>query len=262
MATCSSYDANKSAAALSNITNYTCIFKHEFEVTGTSLAEKPEAWSNRALSCTGYVVNGIANDYTSQPLALIQASCVGHKLPTGDLRGIEFEAIRDGKTIQPDSINNIIENLKTQINLRLESRKYQEIYFKEETITHPFKNYIAETGTLKKSYALKKDSTINSLLETASVGECAKKSILTKLINCIKALQPSGSITVDKKYYKLPKYDQKPEQSVSLASKPLISKNSLSDIITAIKRDINDCICYGDCNGYSVCWCYGNCNHY
>lgn len=258
MATCSSYDANKSAASIGNITNYTCIFKHEFEVTGSSLAEKPEAWSNREHTCTGYVVNEIANDYTLQPLALIQASCVGHKLPTGDLRGIEFEAIRDGKTIQPDSINNIIENLKTQINLRLESKKYQEIYLASG---HAFKNYIDETGAINKSYALKKDSTINSLLEPASVGEYAKKSILTKLINCIAALQPSGSITVNSKY-KLPKYDQRPEQSVSLPSKPLISKNSLSDIITAIKRDINDCICYGDCNGYSVCWCYGNCNHY
>ncbi len=32
--------------------------------------------------------------------------------------------------------------------------------------------------------------------------------------------------------------------------------------ITALRSLANDCVCYSDCNGYSVCWCYGNCNHY
>lgn len=41
-----------------------------------------------------------------------------------------------------------------------------------------------------------------------------------------------------------------------------LSKSNIDLVIQTIKNDLNDCICYGDCNGYSVCWCYGNCNHY
>lgn len=43
----------------------------------------------------------------------------------------------------------------------------------------------------------------------------------------------------------------------------LIAKHdALEESMTAIQTLIKDCICYSDCNGYSLCYCYGNCNHY
>lgn len=43
----------------------------------------------------------------------------------------------------------------------------------------------------------------------------------------------------------------------------LVKKSDFNDLKSDFNSKIvSECICYSDCNGYSVCYCYGNCNYY
>lgn len=42
----------------------------------------------------------------------------------------------------------------------------------------------------------------------------------------------------------------------------IIKHSDVSAITTNLNNITQDCICYSDCNGYSVCYCYGNCQYY
>ena len=42
----------------------------------------------------------------------------------------------------------------------------------------------------------------------------------------------------------------------------IIKHSDVSAITTNLNNITQDCICYSDCNEYSVCYCYGNCQYY
>lgn len=60
----------------------------------------------------------------------------------------------------------------------------------------------------------------------------------------------------------LMKYSEK-QKALKITKKVVNADDSINKLLSNFENGIlKDCICYSDCNGYSVCYCYGNCNHY
>ena len=238
-----------------NIDNFTCVFKASIEIRGDlahnkdSISNRPEHWSKSSTSLTN---PNWSADYTVSTTAKgtsmfeVQANCGGHRLPN-EITDVEYPRFKKDKVITPVEFNNLIDILNQQIERRKASTKYTVVYGNNPP------------------------ATITKRTENEKIAS------LKTLLNSIKKLQP-------KKSYFWPSYDRHPEQTIQYPQQttagtivsdldygkasgfntlhPLVSKSNMDIIIKAIRTDINDCICYGDCNGYSVCCCYGNCAFY
>ncbi len=257
-----------------NITYYRCIFKNEFVLSGgaldsfVKLSDKPEHWSTYCplvmYPCVQHTGNlpivpsvtnwaSISSNYEMEEL---QQTCNGHSLTNSqDISAYEFPSLSVSEIIKPAEYNTILSLLNQQIIIRQNSTKYINVYT-------DLNNGIPTLSSASAPHP----SLVNT--DPASIANDTKisKSLeLNVLLNAIRKLQPnslSGSTSLYNEHYF---YDTNPAQEPRLIPNntiPLVSKSNMEAIIDAIKNDITDCVCYSDCNGYSVCWCYGNCNHY
>ena len=240
---------------LNNITEYECVFRSYNTIckTGyivddagniisgelkTRLSVKytnlnnflPEHWSRTDITSNTQVITSINQEKinTADPSSnryQIQNNCVGHSLPSLSNSIVrDFDSTKKFSLIAAKNkdLTNIIATLKTQINKRFVSPKYKALY---------------------------NDNKLTSLSNISSPITGNYITQLGQLINCIKKLQGSTN------------YDQYPETTIETPNN-IIQTNIIKDAANAITYDMQDCICYSDCNGYSVCWCYGNCNYY
>ena len=107
-------------------------------------------------------------------------------------------------------------------------------------------------------YAWNNNNTGIERLNTAQSGNIIKE--LKELNNILGKMQPEGN---DKKTSNR-KHDHWIYHSDKLSNETnLIETELITNVFEVVaNNEIQDCICYSDCNGYSVCWCYGNCNYY
>lgn len=84
----------------------------------------------------------------------------------------------------------------------------------------------------------------------------------------IKAGTSTGSPAQQNTYNQLLKYlrqfddDTYKINSTDVSNGSQILSSTVNGLVDDVNALIDDCICYSDCNAYSVCYCYGNCNHY
>lgn len=272
-----------------NIDQYTCVFKQSYERTGflnsnISGENRPEHWSvdNIAkLECSSHEVK--YDDYNVpgiNPMVKVQDSCIGHKLKTGDLRNQTFQNVKTKKIIRLDEIQTIVNILSYQIAERAKSAKYSNN-----------KDFI---GYNKANPLSAFSNNTDADDDNVSSEKISYKKCIYAILSCISKLQPLGTKNMVNTYDSYPKqipnldggitknnigiatgikpandvvntmapYKQVNNKITRITETPTLSKANIDAVIQTIKNDLNDCICYGDCNGYSVCFCYGNCNHY
>lgn len=56
--------------------------------------------------------------------------------------------------------------------------------------------------------------------------------------------------------------DEYTDTITSPSSANIATAKHYNDVVQRTVGMMQDCICYSDCNGYTVCWCHGNCNNY
>ena len=290
------------ATTLNNITEYDCVFRSKKDVhiykTGYIATDAntiisgnlnsllndryniqsilPEHWGNPNINNNTKIQCQTHNVYTtnystdikkSTGKTVIQSTCDGHSLPISSYSAseiakesrlttiqnnisvltnrsnIEFKMLFKHSTITPKEINYLISSLNELINSRNNSSKYQNVY----NIEHgaPLLQTMAEIN--------------ESRVVSAKPSDAAIIRQINELNQYIGKLQSNDS------YNNMYKYDQYPNNKIDTSkdiTKKYIRTTLLQEFSTAILQDMQDCICYSDCNGYSVCWCYGNCNYY
>lgn len=268
-----------------NISEYNCVFKQQYSIHG-NLSEdikgndRPQHWSISRISVKCSEHNAFVKDYNiaqNNPYIEIQSSCIGHKLKTGNLRGQELPIVKSGNPITNEEIKQIVDVLKYQIAERAKSPKYQVKLIHTEDLP---KFNISDNNNETDNIANKKISYANCMY---------------KLLRCINKLQrkdtdeyhfsladsypnqvpdvdggisrdsngnPNRVLSPTEAGIANDRHKQINSKSTRKIDTPSLSKANIEAIVQTIKNDLNDCICYGDCNGYSVCFCYGNCNHY
>lgn len=258
-----------------NITYYRCIFKNESVLSGgalnslVKLSDKPQHWSNYCplvmYPCTGHTGNltrvpagqwaSVSSDSIYE-MEELQQTCNGHSLINSqDISAYEFPSISVSEIIKPNEYNTILSLLNQQIAIRQNSTKYLSVY-------NDLNNGIPTLSSATAPHPSLVNTDPTSIANDTNI---SKSLELGALLTAIRKLQPnslSGSASLYNEHYF---YDTYPGQEPILQPNntiPLVSKSNMEAIIDTIKNDITDCVCYSDCNGYSVCWCYGNCNHY
>ena len=261
---------------LNNITEFDCVFRtpsniviHKAGYTSdineqllsgnlkTKISEKydlndvlPEHWSNPELDNTTvikpedyehfekYIVTEINSDDYEQ--YHVQEKCVGHRLPFIQV-SYNYDMINIGSVISSDYenhsdlINTIIDKLTESISVKLQSDKYKKIY-QLNNLTADINVLSTTSGRPQLSGIIKQLKQINT---------------------CIGKLQENNQ------HQDMRMYDQFPHNNIEeTEDNRKIQAELLNNMSNAVAFDMSDCICYSDCNGYSVCWCYGNCNHY
>ena len=245
---------------------------------------------------TSYSVPG------NNPYVEIQKTCVGHKLKTGDLRNQEFTSVKKKRVVTLDAIKQIVNVLKYQIAERAKSPKYKYCYsddYAKGSLLPQFSNSTKDNDNVigeKISYekCIYKILDCIRKLQRSDVKYTEYKSFqcadsyplqippldggvrINETTGEATALLTVNAVTINLNKYNenknvLSSYQQACSEYSSLdytgpttrkAATPTVSKSNIDLVIQTIKNDLNDCICYGDCNGYSVCFCYGNCNNY
>ena len=236
----------------------------------------PEHWGNPDISndteiqCQThnvYTTNYSVNIKTTSGKTVIQSTCDGHSLPISSYSiteiakesrlstiqnnisvltnrsNIEFKTLFKHSTITPKEINYLISSLNELINSRNNSSKYQNVY------------NIEHGAPLLQTMANINESNVVS----AKPSDAAIIRQINELNQYIGKLQSNDS------YNNMYKYDQYPNNKIDTSkdiTKKYIRTSLLQEFGEKILQDMQDCICYSDCNGYSVCWCYGNCNYY
>lgn len=258
---------NNVKANVNTITQYWCIYQTSFEKIGNTGDIIPEIQTTYtcASHTYGYVYKK-DDDYKCEAFSScvknkvsIQSECVGHKLTTSDFRDqIEnFPVIKSGKQISFEFFNQLAEIINFQIAERYKSTKYKQIYKNNSVIT-PIENInqaSINTGTNKQQinygeYMSKIITKLSCMQPNDEYDNYPTAKKLKTLKNIQYAMQGSSDTNFET------------NQNKQIKPSMVISKDNINTIIKVIKEDLNDCICYSDCNGYSVCYCYGNCNHY
>lgn len=254
---------------LNNITEYECIFRNNkrevihksgyiakedeslsignlFTTIRSRYGSKfldilPEHWSRTDITSNSQPLYNDENyapyikDYDElQMCCVIQTSCVAFSIPSLSSSIIEdYKSTKILDVIRADNedIKTLINALKTQIDRRFASPKYQAVY-RENNLT-----------------------SLSAEISEPEKGEIIKQ--LKALVTCVNRLQGTDSGS----YYDMRTHDQYPRTEISTPNN-IIQTTLIKDIANAITYDMQDCICYSDCNEYSVCWCYGNCNYY
>ena len=259
---------NDVEASIDTITQYWCIYQSSFEKIGNAGDYIPEIQTNYI--CTthtiGSVVIGGNNIHTCSSFSScvknkvsIQTECIGHKLTTADFRDQleNFPVIKSGKQISFEFFNQLAEIINFQIAERYKSAKYEKIY-ENKVVTTPIQNINqasinTDTNKQKIDYGEYMSQIITKLSCMQPDDEYDNYPTAKKL-KTLKNIQYAMQGSKDTQFETIQNKQIKPSM--------VISKNNINTIIKVIKDDLNDCICYSDCNGYSVCFCYGNCNHY
>ena len=237
---------NSSTIEIGQINQYWCIFRTITTTIGSSYNNTIET------KTVGKDIDDI-NCSTNTACVLnrinVQNSCDGHKLPVGDYRGKidDFPRVRIGSKITSEFFDQLADIVNFQIEERYKSAKYKNIPNYNQTIEHINKS----TNDEKITYT----------------------GAMSNLINAISALQPDNNCdqynaseknkTLSAMEYGLIGSSEAGYIDGTKKKKSLVlNKENIKKISDVIKKDLNDCVCYSDCNGYSICFCYGNCNHY
>ena len=265
------YNWNDIHANIDTITQYWCIYQSAFKKVGNAGAKLPEI-HNSTYSCSGHCSsNSPGCNHTKcrsfsscvQHTVTVQSSCIGHKLPVADFRNQaeKFPLIKKGTPITFEFFNQLAEIINFQIAERCKSNKYKTYYTD---------NNISSAISSINNTAI---NTVNANLSGHIDYDAYMSQIITKL-SCMQTNTEYDNSPTGKKFVTLKniKYAMQGSGSTEFELdaatyrqiKPsmIISKDNINAIVNVIKEDLNDCICYSDCNGYSVCYCYGNCNHY
>ena len=240
---------NDVAASKTNITQYWCIYQTQFEIIGTTGAILPELHS-------GGRYNRCEHEWCVSNRVSIQTNCNGHKLVDSNFRN-QYEnlpKINAGSKITYNFLNQLIDVINFQIGERYASNKYKEYY---------------DRNSISSEIELVTDDKINDKL-SIDYNEYMS-NIITKLSSLqSNTIYDSYSASDKFKTLKNIKYTLQGSKDLEFEDykdkwiKPsmVLSESNMDIIKDVIKKDLNDCICYSDCNGYAVCYCYGNCNHY
>lgn len=122
---------------------------------------------------------------------------------------------------------------------------------------------IVDTYDLNEIYtAIKKELSFRDISMSSNLdnktGKKITPDILQSLIDdlkksCLSAYNP-GTLNDNTSFLRLPK---------DVEEGKIIKTSQILDVLTHnYETVVSDCLCYADCNSYSVCWCYGNCNYY
>ena len=172
-----------------------------------------------------------------QGLSTIQGNCTGHRTKFSSDSLSIIKDITTSEIILAEQYNVIRQIIKDEFDKRWLSKKYQ----------NP-KAYIAAPTT--QTSAIEISGKV--LPDEVSSTDCVIKE---QLVNLLKYINSSELLSDE----------YTPADDNTIASKlsgDIITENDINYTVDTIKSVLNDCICYSDCNGYSVCWCYGNCNYY
>ena len=162
-----------------------------------------------------------------QDLSSIQNECNGHRITYSYNVVSSVNELREvGKQtdILAEKYNTIIDIIDKEFDKRKESNKYKDI----DKGTKPLLLQINENDKEKNPDVLAKQ--LNDL----------NNYIANKELN----------------------KDRFTPLTVNIEANTTILAANINSLINNAKNMLQDCICYSDCNGYSVCWCYGNCNYY
>lgn len=185
----------------------------------------------------------------TQNLSIIQEKCIEHRTTYSTESFQILKNLTNSDVILDEQYNELIEIIDNEFKRRQKSRKYQNI-------THDYYRYnhrLFRYTTIEKVRLTSSEISVNvpAPAQVSSTDEVIKES----LIDLLKYVNQSNLLS----------------DTYKAADESTIEKNLAGDVITEEDRDymlnsvrsmLNDCVCYSDCNGYSVCWCYGNCNYY
>ena len=269
---------NDADANINTITQYWCIYQTSFEKIGSTGAKLPEIHTGK-YNCKEHD-NGSKYDPEKEKhvcksfsscvkyKSLVQETCNGHKLKSADDRNQtgKIPNIKPGSVITYDFYNALVEIINFQIAERIKSPKYK--YYKTTNVNNI---------PIKESLTKINKSTIKAS-EAKLSGHIDYSEYMSRVIDKLSSLQTNSeydNFPAGEKFIKLKSIEYTLQGSSQISSfekneigqnmyKPSLVLNlaNMTTIIDVIKDDLNDCICYSDCNGYSVCFCYGNCNHY
>ena len=224
-----------------NVYNTNAIFKRFSE---EDKKDFPEHWSNPKSNDEKITCKNHAYSYTKQTVKSeaykdtiyyqgsrteIQSECRGHIL-NPEFIEISHDTILKYYNISIGDYNWLVDVLNKRIREKNKSPKY----------------------------AWNNNNTGIERLNTAQSGNIIKE--LKELNDILGKMQPEGN---DKKTGNR-KHDHWIYHSDKLSNETnLIETELITNVFeVVVNNEIQDCICYSDCNGYSVCWCYGNCNYY
>lgn len=154
----------------------------------------------------------------------IQKKCIGHILQSEFNPNQDYDMLIKGYKIKAEQYNQLIIELNKKIDQKNISEKYRY------------------NGITK--------------LHNANTDDIIKE--LKILNDTIAKMQPKGN-DLSTGMRKHDHWIYKPE---NVEKNNLITISLINDFQNVIFNELQDCVCYSDCNGYSVCWCYGNCNYY
>lgn len=257
---------NNVIANVNNITQYWCIYQTSFEKIGNTGDIIPDIQTEYTCnihcrghrSCTAYKKCSSFSSCVKNKVS-IQSECVGHKLTTSDFRDqIEnFPVIKSGKQISFEFFNQLAEIINFQIAERYKSTKYKQIYNNKRIITPIEKINQSSINTSIKKQQIDYGEYMSQIITKLSCMQPDNEYDnypTTKKLKTLKNIQYAMQGSSNTEF--------ETNQNKQIKPSMVISKDNINTIIKVIKEDLNDCICYSDCNGYSVCYCYGNCNHY
>ena len=176
------------------------------------------------------------DDEIYQELSCIQDHCTGHRAYYSIESFNTIKSINTSEIILAEQFNRIKQIITDELIKRQNSEKY---HIPKAPDVMPGE----QTTAIQISKVLPDDVSITDNV------------IKEQLANLLKYINSSELLS-----------DQyKAEDDDTITNKldgDIITEDNKNYIMNTIKSVVNDCICYSDCNGYSVCWCYGNCNHY
>lgn len=164
-----------------------------------------------------------------QDLSSIQTSCSGHRTIYSTESVLSVNTLKEVKkqtTILAEKYNTIIDVLDKEFERRKQSNKY--------------KNTV-NNGTVPNKLRVNENNPNNNPDALA-----VQLNTLNNYIN--------NTIFAKDKF--------KPNNTSTIQKNDIILAENINTLIETVHNLVQDCICYSDCNGYSVCWCYGNCNYY
>ena len=159
----------------------------------------------------------------TETMVTIQDSCQIHSNKQRDASGLVNKP-------QSGSIINTLNSIYQSINNEIENRGSSQQYYNINNIV----NTIISSDQLSDI-----NTTISNLL-----AEC------------------SSSFEFDSNTNLSAKLSTLSLSSIDIEKESIVSANVYAPLSANVKLLMEDCICYSDCNSYSVCYCYGNCNNY